>query len=541
MLLDFFTRPSLQMRITGLVTMVVLLALLIVGFSFSKIIEQAVEREIGDSAMETARFLSEMAIVRDAMKTDNPSAILYPLMEEYKKKTNAKFIVVLNNQGVRYNHHLKEEIGKPFTGGDEGPALQGKEYVSKAVGMSGPSIRAFTPILDPLTQEQLGVMVVGMFEKNLFEIASYYTPSILLWFMVALGVGILASMILARSIKNILHGLEPDQIAWLFKEREAMLECIGEGVVAIDRHARITVVNETARKMLSMEENPIGKRIDEVLEESTLPRILESNEKETNLEISLNDVSLLADRSPIKIGGKTVGAIAVFRDMTEVRKLAEELTGVRSYADGLRAKTHEFMNKLQTLSGLIELEEFEEAKRYIYQTTSKQQRMLQFLNRQIRDPKTTGLLIGKMQQAEELNIQITIDPGSYLGELPPTLSSDTLVLILGNLLQNAIDILKNEDKAGEIIVSVVDNRKEILIAVEDNGPGISQKDLPFIFNKGFSTKGSDRGYGLYLVKHQIERVAKGDIQVSTDEGEGTSFFVRLPKQPQPTNQSQPTG
>lgn len=529
MKLEALTRPSLQLRITGLVMMVVLLALLIAGFSFSKIIEQAVEREIGHSAMETARFLAQMTLVKEALKTDDPSEILYPLMEEYKKKTNAKFIVVLNNRGIRYNHHLVDEIGKPFTGGDEGPALQGNEYVSKATGMSGTSIRAFTPIIDPKTNQQLGVMVVGMFERNIFEIVESYTSSIILWLIVAFAVGIIASALLARNIKKILHGLEPDQIARLFKEREAMLECLGEGVIAIDRHSRITLVNESARTMLSINGNPVGRKIDEVLEGSTLTRVIDSNEPESDLEIYLNNVAILSNRSPIKVNGKTVGAITVFRDLTEIRKLAEELTGVKSYADGLRAKTHEFMNKLQTLSGLIELEEYDEAKRYIYQTTSKQQKMLQFLNRQIRDAKTAGLLIGKIQQAEELKIRITMDPGSYLGELPPAISSDTLVLILGNLLQNAMDALKQECEGGEIIICLVDNKEEILIVIEDNGPGIPKDKLPLIFQKGYSSKGNDRGYGLYLVKNQVEQVAKGEIHVSTDVGEGTSFFVRLPK------------
>ncbi|MBP1933869.1 ATP-binding protein [Ammoniphilus resinae] len=527
MLSNRFLHPSLQLRISVIFIFVIILILLIIGFSFKQIVIKSVEYEVGNNAMEIAHFIALMPAVREGLKSNNPSFTLQPIVEVLQQRTHAKFIVVINNQGIRYTHPNQDLIGKTITGGDEAPALKGEEYISKAVGVSGPSIRAFVPVIDPVLNEQLGVVVVGMFEKNIFTIAKQYVNPLLFWLIIALSFGILASILLARKIKAILHGLEPDEIAKLFQEREAMLESLREGVIAVDRNARITLVNQAARNMLSITENPVGKKITEVIEDSALPRVIMTEESEKDIKIVVNGIPILTNRTPIKVNSVSFGAVATFRDMTDIRELAEELTGVKKYVDGLRAKTHEFMNKLQTLSGLLELQEYEEAKQYIIQTTGKQQKLLQFLNRHVRDPKTSGLLLGKIQQAEELNIKITIDPASHLNPLPKEIPSEMLVLVLGNLLENAMEALN--EGGGEINVTFLDKPNEIIVIVEDNGPGIPEELLPGIFQKGFSSKGMDRGYGLHLIMNQVKQVAKGKIDVHSIVGEGSTFVVRLPK------------
>ena len=76
-------------------------------------------------------------------------------------------------------------------------------------------------------------------------------------------------------------------------------------------------------------------------------------------------VKILADRMPIVKNGRTVGAVAIFRNRTEMVRLAENLTGVNHVVEALRANTHEFMNKLHVILGLLQLEEYKEAERYV--------------------------------------------------------------------------------------------------------------------------------------------------------------------------------
>ncbi|HCH76202.1 MAG TPA: histidine kinase, partial [Pseudomonas sp.] len=72
-------------------------------------------------------------------------------------------------------------------------------------------------------------------------------------------------------------------------------------------------------------------------------------------EFSLNGRAILANRAPIRHQGRVIGAIATFRDKSEVNALAEQLTGVSRYAEALRAATHEFKNKLHVLLGLAQM------------------------------------------------------------------------------------------------------------------------------------------------------------------------------------------
>ena len=68
---------------------------------------------------------------------------------------------------------------------------------------------------------------------------------------------------------------------------------------------------------------------------------------------------------------------------------------------------------------------------------------------------------------------------------------------------------------------------EIMVMVEDSGPGIPENKLETIFEKGYSSKGPRRGIGLFLIKQTVTHL-KGTIEVESTVGEGTTFTIRLP-------------
>lgn len=215
-------RPSLQLRIITLMTLVVLSILLIVGVSFSFIIINSVGNTVGNNALEFARFLAVMPSIQDALKSSDHSFHLKHLSEQYIKNSNGEnvAIVIINQEGVRYSHPNKDLIGLHITGGDEGRSLNGEEYISTAVGISGESIRAFVPVKDLVTHEQLGVVAVGVFKQNFFETIKQNIYIVMIWLTIGLSVGIIGSFFLAKKIKGILYGFEPDEIARLFQEKK---------------------------------------------------------------------------------------------------------------------------------------------------------------------------------------------------------------------------------------------------------------------------------------------------------------------------------
>lgn len=81
------------------------------------------------------------------------------------------------------------------------------------------------------------------------------------------------------------------------------------------------------------------------------------------------------------------------------------------------------------------------------------------------------------------------------------------------------------ERKKEIYISIEQNDELLCLSVEDNGCGIDQRHLPYIFDEGFSTKDKkNRGIGLYLLQ-QIVKKGNGKIHVESEMGKGTIFTI----------------
>ncbi len=522
-------RSSLETQIIFLAIFIITVVLIFSGFSFYNILYQSTEETIEKRALQMTHFLAKLPSVRNTLVNGEGQFELQNLYEEFLEESNEKiFLVLIDQDGIRYTHPNKDLIGGKITGNDINRALNGESYTSHAKGISGATIRTFVPVIDPATKVQIGVISLGFLRENLIGYVTNYVDSILKWLVIALAIGIFSSILLAKKIKKSLYGYEPDEIAGLLSEKNAMLESIEDGIIAIDQENKITLMNPSAQRILNLPDNLVGKKMNDSLKTVSSFIVSKSIKQGDSVELIVNHVPILARYFPIVRENVRIGTIMTFRDITEVRQIAEELTGVQQYIDGLRAKSHEFMNKLQTISGLVELQRYDEVKTYIGQTTSKQQDLLHFLNRNIKEPKISGLLLGKVQQAEELNIKTIFTPGSKFIISPNKNIVDSLVLIIGNLFQNAIDAVKDEKNA-EIHITFLDQDKVFTIIVEDNGKGISAEELDLVFKKGFSTKGNSKGYGLHLVKYHVENLLEGELYLNSIPEEGSAFIVEIPK------------
>lgn len=523
---------SLQIKFIIFVSLTIFITLCIVGVSSYRILHNSVEESVGNYTLKTARIFSKMEVVQETLKGEPVNNKLQLAYEKYLNEVYGEdqiFLVLIDQEGVRYTHPNNNFIGEIITGNDIERALQGETYVSKARGISGTTVRTFVPVIDSKTNEQLGVISIGILHENIVGIISKYVNSLFLWILLTLLIGIIASLFFSREIKHILHGFEPHEIAAKFREKEAILESMTEGIIATNNEHRITLINSAARNILGLKEDLIGKKITTIAPLSTIFSNMEGINLNEDIQLSVNNVIILAKYYPtLTETNDILGTIITFRDITEVQELADKLTGVEQYIDGMRAKSHEFMNKLQTLSGLIELKRYEEVQDFIISTTHKQQELMHFFNHNIHEPKVTGLLLGKFQQSEELNINIIFTPGSFLGKLPPQTSISSITLILGNLIQNAMDAVLDKNNA-EIHITILDSEHMLQFIVEDNGNGVTEEEKHQIFTKGFSTKGEERGIGLHLVKHHVEHILGGSLNFESIPGEGTSFFVTIPK------------
>lgn len=515
----------------GIVILIVSIGI-IFEITFKNIMESNLKHEIGSKALSVAQSIANMPEIQEAFQRDDPASIIQPLAEKIRKQVGAEFIVIGNRDEVRYSHPNPLRLGQKMVGGDNGRVFNGESVISESTGTLGPSLRGKAPIF--YQGEVIGVVSVGYLQTDIQnEVSKIQKKIFAATFLILIG-GLLAALLISFNIKKAMFGLEPKEIAWMYQEKHAILESIHEGIIAIGTDGRITVVNETAHKILRVPNDILlrGKRIDEVLENTHLLKVVESGQAEYDQEILIFGTAFLANRIPIfNKKGEVIGAVASFRNKSELAQLLQELSHVKAYAEGLRAQTHEYSNRLYTLLGLIQLGSYKEAIDFISKEVDVAQGFIQFLMKEVPDPILAGFILGKVSLASEMKVDFSIDRESSFKDIPNNMNRDELVTIIGNLVNNAFEAVRGtEKKEKRVSLFLTDLGKELIIEVEDNGDGIDQRMFDQIFNAGFSTKSknSNAGIGLSLVQNAIQHLG-GYITFSSNVGEGAIFTVALPK------------
>ncbi|MBM7571904.1 DcuS/MalK family sensor histidine kinase [Aquibacillus albus] len=503
---------------------VVVVSLLVTDLLISNTTSERIRANQEEKVQIVSRTVAESEIVKESLILQEKSEAIQAYTQEVQTITEMMFVVVMDMDGIRYTHPNPDMIGEYFTGGDEQRVLQGEEYVSVSEGTLGDSLRAFTPIYDN-SGNQIGAVAVGISLENVELALSQSHRNIIEGSLLGIIIGVIGAILLAKYIKRILFGLEPYEISKLLEERSTMLQSVHEGILAVDDDLRITLVNKSARQLFKkagLPDQPIGMKITDFMPNTKLDRVIETGESERDEEQTLNGISILTNREPLVVNNKVVGAISTFRDKTEVNQLAKQLTGVRTYVEALRAQSHEFMNRLHVILGMVQMEAYDELVPFIRKIIDLNNQEAESITKSIKDPVLAGFLMGKMSYARERNVTFTITNDTWIDKALSLEISQELITIIGNLVDNAIEALSTSNEK-KLTLQLKESDGKLSIDVSDSGPGISKEYLEKIFEKGFSTKGSNRGFGLYLMKQSIEKL-KGEFKVSTSE-KGTTFNV----------------
>lgn len=441
---------------------------------------------------------------------------------------NIDIITICNSQGTRLYHRDKEKIGEHIVGNDEGLMLSTHQnYFNTATGTLGIQRRYFHALFDD-NNKFIGFICVSVLVKNLEIIKDHLLLAYWLIGCIGLILVFLTASQLNSSLKNVLFGYEPEQIARMIIQHQEVLDSLDEGLLAIDNLGVVSLLNKSAMQMLSIQdENPIGKFVLDVFPESHLPRILKSKRAEYNVNLTLKNIHLITSRIPVIENNEVIGVVSIFRNQNEVIKLSEQLTGINHIVEAMRAYTHEFNNKLHVIWGLIQCELYRDASNYIMQVATIQKNKISQLMSIIKEPNLCALLIGKICRASELNISLLVDENSYVDDIADFLPSTALNTIVGNLLDNSIENLNFSDAEEKSINLIIfyDSTK-FFLNISDTGSGIQQNLINKIFDKGFSTKGSGRDTGLFIVKDLVE-ANNGNIQVESELNKGTIFTITI--------------
>lgn len=413
------------------------------------------------------------------------------------------------------------------------PAMEGSQGVIQQGEMEqGLERCAYAPIF--LDGTLVGYAMTGVQRDLMHEMVGSTVLQYVIIGLVALAIGSLLARWMAGIIKQELHGYEPNDFVQLMQRRTEVWDALEEGVLAIDASSRIVYLNAAAAQMLhlSPDKSVVGAPLRKVYPASTLNRILKTGKSEYNVPLlSISDANLLSDRVPLRRDGKVVGAVAIFRNRTELIRMAQDLSGVRHIMEALRANNHEFMNKLHVILGLLQLEEYQQAADYVLELTQSKSQSAAGISRRIAEPSVAALLIGKLSRAEELKVKLRLDTKSHLPQGNHCLSPDQLVMVLGNLIENALDSFRHVavHALREVEVCIKEDETGLLICVEDTGSGMNETVRQRMFETGFSTKGKGRGTGLGLVKRVVD-THEGSIRVDSAPGRGTTVTIHIPPQ-----------
>lgn len=526
----FRNRIKLRTRLMLLFSVLFLVPFVVENIHIIRLINDDYYHTFAEHADNVARVVASSPMIIQALERpgDTGQEELGVWLDSLTSVTRVRFIVVMDMRSVRLYHPERDRIGKTFVGGDEGPALRGESYISSAKGTLGFSQRAFRPVFTR-DGEVIGAVSVGIMSDFIEEIIAKVSTPVLSLLLVCLAAGLFFSALLANSIKKILHGLEPAEIATVLEERSAMLGMVKEGILAVNLEGRVTLVNNEAGRILAkagIRESVLGKTLAEYLPKFSPPGVMQTGQPEYDDEQDMNGVIVIANHMPIMLKGKIAGVITTFRDMTEVRELAERITGINRYLDALRAQSHEFMNKLHAIFGMVRSGKIDELNGYLEKLVGMKAAEHTAIYNGIKDPLIAGFMTSKYSRARELGISLQCDITGVLPPLGARAASHGLVTILGNVIDNAMDAVNDvTDKRLRIAFDTSPNA--FAVSVADSGRGIEEENITAIFRRGWSTKGEHRGIGLWLVLKTVDAL-NGAIEVDAAPEGGAEFTITLP-------------
>lgn len=504
----------------------ILTASTVVGFSLVTLRERSgLERQYQKRALSIAQTFAGMPSIRKAMvrRTPTDRQLIQSVAEQVRDETGATYVVVIGRDGVRYSHPDPALIGQRVT--EPVIALDGRDHLGIDHGNLGISANAKAPLRTP-AGAIVGEVSAGILERQITDQLLHELPALLLYFAGALGIGVIASLTLARRLKRTTFGLELDEIAALVQEREAMLHGIREGVITLDRSDRVTLINDEARRLIPLGVTALGRPIGELIPAGRLRDLLTGRLSRTDAVVVTDEYILVVNRMPVTHQGRELGAVATIRDRTELEGLLRELDSVDALTDALRAQQHEFSNRMHTVAGLIELGDSDAAIRYALETSRGSAGLAEMIGERVEPPELAALLLAKTTIAAERGVELALSEDSQVSD---AIDANIVLSIAGNLIDNAIDAAAEADAPARVTVRMLEGRRSITIEVGDTGRGVPQQLAEAIFADGFTTKNGDQrrhhGLGLALV-HRLVHRAGGTVTV---DGSGpTTFRVVLP-------------
>jgi len=537
-------RPTLAGQLLVLqlaIVVVVLVAVAAVSLAQSAATFNRVE---GRRVTLLAEQLSASPALRFSIRNPAPAEMLAPTLQTSIAQSGVTSITVADAKGKVIAATNVTLIGTKLTLGD--PDVR-KGWSGQLRGDDGMELVAQVPVLsegkdklgnpDGTLGDHIGTVMVGERSPSVLQRLRGASSYLAIYLGIACVLGLLGSWLLARRIKRQTLGLEPREIAGLAEHREAMLYGLAEGVVALDPQLRVTLVNDVGRRLLDLPADAVGKSLRDLGIEGRLREVLAGDDEARDAVVVRRGRVLVMNRMEVLKDGRSLGSVTTLRDRTELAQLERELGSFRSSAELLRAQTHEFANQLHTISGLIQIGEYDEVVTYVGALNRYRESLDLTVTRRVHDTTVAALLMAKSSLAAERRVELRVSERTTLLRLDPALSAD-IATVLGNLVDNAVDAAAQSGtplSPAWVEVELRQDATSIEIVVRDSGPGVAPELAQEVFAHGFTTKAAaegERGIGLAMTR-LICRRRGGEVAVTNLSEGGAAFVARMSTQRTP--------
>ena len=511
---------------------------------------ESTRRAESRSARAAAESVAGNPLVRSRLPQSQAGgdSFLPTAAETSRTLSGAASVLLIKLDGTVITSADPSQVGTRFTFAD--PLVpRGRSWTGLIDTTSGTVVSSQVPVFAPEQQQIVGVAVVERAYPSVLQRWREAIPNLATYLGIAGGLGGVGSLLLARRVKRQTMGLEPREITGLVEHRESMLHGLKEGLIGLDPEQRITLVNDSACQLLGMPYDSAGRHLSELHLDPQLAEVLTGERTGTDVVVLVEDRVLTMNRKPMMSRGKVIGSVTTLRDRTELDTLRRELGVIRTVTDTLRAQTHEFANQLHVISGLVQLQEYDDVVRFIDNVARGRAEVNEDVTSRVLDPALAALLVAKVSLAAERGVALRFAEGAGLGRIDDELSLD-LTTVVGNLVDNAIEAVGGAGGAAVeggrwVEIDLREDGGDIVVEVRDSGPGVAAEIADQVFDKGFSTKSpSDdvgRGYGLALTGLVCRRRG-GNVQIcagqiGNDEilsgqilnDHGAVFTARLPR------------
>ncbi|KQS65914.1 hypothetical protein ASG41_14220 [Modestobacter sp. Leaf380] len=514
-------------------------AVLVVALGGSAVVlQRQADQNAGQVALALARAVAEDEVVRagaarasdapapadDAARADLVDGPVQAAAEATRRRTGAFFVVVTDARGLRLSHPEPERLGLPVSS-DPSVALAGGEVVEEGTGTLGEAARAKVPVRAPGQDRVVGEVSVGVPAVEVDRLARDATLLATATAVLALLGGVAGAVLLARRLRRLTHGVEPEELGALLQGHEAVLHGIGDGVVAVGPDGRVVLANEEAVRLLG---RPVGAGDTTGDWPAALRRLVADPDPVASLTV-LGDRALLCSSRRVQRDGRALGVVLTLRDRTDVELLTRQLDAVAEAGTVLRAQRHEFANRLHLVAGLLDAGAGAEAAEYVHTLlgTGPLGTAVEGLDA-VRDPYLQAFVAAKAAHAREGGVQLRLGGVAVPGRLTDPVDVTT---VLGNLVDNAVAALAGRT-GGVVELDLVQDGDTLVLAVADNGPGVPAELGDRVFESGVTGRPSgEGGIGLGLVR-QVARARGGAARLASAGGDGelggAVFVVELP-------------